>query len=389
MNSNRLLFVDDEQRVLDALRRMLHAQRHEWDITCMTDPRSAWEELQHGGFDVVVSDIAMPGMSGLELLARIRQSTHLQDLPVLMLTGLDGRQVKRQALDLGAADLLSKPVDPEDLIARLRSMLRLKAYQDQWKAQNALLERRVRERTEELDRLRMDVIWRLGKAAEQRDNETGTHVIRVGCMSRILANALGMDKAFVENLFVAAPLHDIGKIGIPDSILAKPGPLTDSEWQIMKQHSRIGCRILQEDTRAESVFEQCLGRPPVRGRKAVDNPVLQMAARVALMHHEKWDGSGYPHGLEGEEIAIEARIVAIVDVFDALTSFRPYKPPYSEARALEIIERSASRHFDPDVYAAFQESLPALRAVRAQFPDDGYATSLPQETCDEAHLVCG
>jgi putative two-component system response regulator len=385
----RLLFVDDEQNVLDALRRMLRPQRHEWEITCRNDPRRAWEELQNGAFDLVISDMAMPGMSGLELLDRIKRSPVLQELPVLMLTGLDTRQAKRQALELGAADLLNKPVDSEDLVARLRSMLRLKTYQDELKAHNAALEHRVQERTAELVRSRLEVIWRLGKAAEHRDNETGNHVIRVGCMSRIIADALGMDRDFVETLFVAAPLHDIGKIGIPDSVLAKPGPLTDAEWEVMKQHCRLGARILQEDTRAEAAFEQWLSRPGVPGSRAADNPVLQMAARVALMHHEKWDGGGYPNELAGEGIALEARIVAVADVFDALTSYRPYKAPYAEVEALQIMEDSARSHFDPAAYAAFRRSLPAIRSVREQFPDRACGTLVSEETCNEADLVCG
>jgi putative two-component system response regulator len=387
--NKRLLFVDDERRVLEALRRMLRPQRREWDIICADGPRAAWTELQHGRVDVVVSDVSMPEMSGLELLKRIKRSDRLQEIPVLMLTGLESREVKRQALDLGAADLLNKPVDPEDLVARLRSMLRLKAYQDELKTQNAVLEDKVQQRTAELQHLRMDVIWRLGKAAEHRDNETRNHVIRVGCASRIIAERMGTDRDFVDTLFVAAPLHDIGKIGIPDSILTKAGPLNDREWKIMKQHCQLGAKILQEDARAEAAFFQWLGHAPELGGNAAGNPVLRVAATVALSHHEKWDGTGYPQGLAGEAVPVEARIVAIADVFDALTSRRSYKAPYPEDEALEILEDTAAGHFDPAVYAAFLESLPAIRSVQGQFSDQACVWPALEEARREADLVCG
>jgi putative two-component system response regulator len=290
---------------------------------------------------------------------------------------------------MGAADLLSKPVDPEDLVARLRSVLRLKAYQDQLATANAVLERRVQQRTADLYRSRMDVIWRLAKAAEHRDNETGNHVIRVGCMSRIIAETLGMDRDVVETLFVAAPLHDIGKIGIPDSILTKQGPLSEREWEVMQQHCRIGVKIVQEDTRAETAFEQWMGRSDGIHGTAAENPILQMAASIALTHHEKWDGSGYPQQLAGERIPIVGRIVAVADVFDALTSRRPYKAPYPTGKALQIMDDTAQGHFDPHVYAAFQKALPAIRAVRNLFPDATDETTSLEEAHDEADLVCG
>jgi putative two-component system response regulator len=386
--NKRLLFVDDEQRVLDALCRMLHAQRRAWDMTCINDPRAALEELQDGSFDVVVSDIGMPGMSGLELLEHIKESDRLKDLPVIMLTGLESRNLKRQALDLGAADLLNKPVDPEDLVARLRSVLRLKACQDELRAYNSVLEGKVQERTAELYRSRMDVIWRLGNAAEHRDDDTGNHVIRVGCISRIIAETLGMDRESVETLFVAAPLHDLGKIGIPDSILMKEGPLSSEEWEIMKQHCRIGARILLEDTRAEGVFEAWSGTQGAVGGPAAANPILQTAANIAWMHHEKWDGTGYPQELAGEQIAVEARVVAIADVFDALTSCRTYKVSYPEREAIQIIHDTVGSHFDPQVYAAFRESLPAIRSIRERLSNGANMSPALEEARHEADLVC-
>jgi putative two-component system response regulator len=389
MMNERILFVDDEQGVLDALRRMLRGQRDNWDILCTTDPNRAWQELQGGSFHAVVSDISMPGMNGLELLRRIKQSERLHGVPVVMLTGLGSRDLKRQALDCGAADLLDKPVDSEDLVARLRSVLRLKAYEDELATANAVLEGRVQQRTAELYRSRMDVIWRLGKAAEYRDNETGNHVIRVGCMSRILAETMGLDGNFVETLFLAAPLHDIGKIGIPDSILTKVGPLSEDERKVMQTHCRIGFKIIQEDTWAETAAGQWMGSFRDVHAATADNPILKMAANVALSHHEKWDGSGYPQQLAGERIPIEGRIVAIADVFDALTSRRRYKASYAEAEALRIMGEVAPGHFDPEVYAAFHTPLPAIRAFRKLFPEGVEEATSSEEVYDEANLVCG
>ncbi|MHB8974328.1 MAG: HD domain-containing phosphohydrolase [Pirellulaceae bacterium] len=386
--NKRILFVDDEQCVLDALCRMLRGQRSVWDMVCVNDPYHAWEQLQDGSFDVVVSDLSMPGMTGLELLDRVRHSPLLHELPVIVLTGMETRSLKRQALDMGAADLLNKPVDPEDLVARLCSVLRLKASQDELKAQNSVLEDKVQQRTADLNRSRLDAIWRLAKAAEHRDDDTGNHVIRVGCISRIIAETLGLDREFVETLFVTAPLHDIGKIGIPDSILLKSGPLSKVEWDVMKQHCSIGARILQEDTKAAHAFEEGVGRHDGLAGCQADNPILRTAANIALMHHEKWDGSGYPQELAGEQIALEARIVAVADVFDAIVSRRPYKAPCSEAVALEMMHDTVHSHFDPLVYAAFEQSLPAIRSVRARFTDEVEQTPIFDEAGNETDLVC-
>lgn len=386
--TRRILFVDDEQRVLEALCRMLRAQRHVWDMVCINDPHQAWERLQASSFDVVVTDINMPGMSGLELLERMRESAALRDVPVIMLTGLDSRGMKRQALDLGAADLLNKPVEAEDLIARLSSVLRLKDYHHELKSQNALLEQRVQERTADLNRSRLEAIWRLAKAAEHRDDCSGDHVIRVACTSRIIAEQLGLDRSFVETLFIAAPLHDIGKIGIPDAILLKRAPLEPAEWAIIQQHPAIGARILLDDTAAARMFAEWSTSPCPHLPRESTNPLLVTAARVALSHHERWDGAGYPAHLSGEQIPLEARIVAVADVFDALTSPRPYKPALSESAALEIMRRGASGHFDPDVYAAFLRALPGIQHVRSRFTDEQVSISTFEEAANVASVVC-
>ena len=365
----QILFVDDEQRVLQSLRRVLQAQAHLWEMTFVDHAEAAWNCLCEGALDVVVADVKMPGLSGLELLERMQADERTQDIPVVLLTGLLDARLKRRALDLGAADLLNKPIETEDLLARVRSALRLKACQDELRAANRLLEDRVQQRTEELLQSHLEIIWRLAKVAEFRDEQAGKHVIRVGGISRAIASSLGMSRRFVQDLCLAAPLHDIGKIGIPDYILLKRDRLSAPERQVMQEHCVIGERILREDAQAKAVFLEWRGAcssPPCGGAA---NPFLEMAATVALMHHEQWDGSGYPQGLSGPQIPVEARIVALADVFDALCSRRPYKPAYPEEQALKIIRAAAGSQFDPQVYAAFVEALPEIRAICRRYGD--------------------
>jgi putative two-component system response regulator len=366
----RILFVDDEPHVLEGLRRMLHAHRLQWDMTFVGSTEEALNQICGGIPDVIVSDVAMPGKDGFELLTELRSSEDTKDVPVVMLTGARDDGLKRKALTLGATDLLNKPVNREDLVARLQSVLRLKSYQDELKGQNELLEQRVDERTAELAASRLDIIWRLGKAAECRDEDTGNHIVRVGCYCRILAEALGMKRGFVETLFLASPLHDIGKIGIPDSILLKEGPLTDDEWEVMRQHCAIGAELLRANPRPVSPVLAWRGELANLPREQTDNPILKMAASIALTHHERWDGAGYPGGLAGEAIPPESRIVAVSDVYDALRMERPYKPAYPESETLGIMEDEVGRHFDPTVFAAFSRSIEEFDAVRVELADE-------------------
>ncbi|MBU0595078.1 response regulator [Candidatus Bipolaricaulota bacterium] len=364
-----ILFVDDESNVLDGLRRILRTERGRWDMSFVDGADAALNEMLAGDFDVVVSDVNMPGKDGFALLAEMRKNERTRDVPVIILTGRKDSDIKRRALNMGATDLLSKPVDPQDLISRLRSVIRLKAYQDEIKRQNTILEHEVEERTAELSDSHLDLIWRLGKAAEYRDEETGNHVVRVGCCCRIIAEALRADDEFVELLFLTGPLHDIGKIGIPDAILMKRGPLNEDEWDVMKRHCVIGAEILREDSKLRNVF---LAWPGARKRSndpRAQNPVLKMASSIAKTHHEWWDGTGYPSRLAGEEIPLESRIVALADTYDALRSERPYKPALSEDEALTVIHEEAGRHFDPAVYAAFRESGDELRSIQTQLRD--------------------
>ena len=366
---HRILFIDDEPRVLETLRRLLWNQRAVWEMDFLDSSLAAWDELQEKQYDVVLSDVRMPGLSGLQLLERIKQTKSMHDILVIMLTGESDRSLKRKALDLEATDLLNKPLDSDELIARLRSALRLKSYQDELKCHNELLERTVQARSEQLYASRVDIIWRLGKAAEFRDEETGNHVVRVGCYSRTVAEKLGMDHAFVDNLFMGAPLHDIGKIGIPDSILLKPGKLNDDERRIMQRHCAIGAEILSNDIKDKWAFGQVDGLHIQQKLPEFENSILRTAASIALFHHEKWDGGGYPHGIRGQEIPLEARIVAIADVYDALRSNRPYKRPFNLEKTLAILGENAGNHFDPEVHAAFLASLGTIRTTEEKLRD--------------------
>ncbi len=368
----QILVVDDDQRMLDALRRTLHTQSDDWAVTFVRQPEAAWEALLQTAYDAVVTDLRMPGLTGLELLERIRQCDQTKDVPVVVLTGLNDRDLKEKALERGAVDLLNKPVDAGQLIARLRSVLQTKTYQDNLRAMNEMLAEKVQRQNVDLAQSRMSVVCRLGMAAEFRDEDTGNHVIRVGCYGRAIAAAMGMPRSFLEMLLLAAPLHDIGKIGIPDSVLLKPGPLTDEEWIVMQRHCEIGECILREQSKVVvPLFDWYAVEPPAM-KETLENrdPVLEMAASIALTHHEKWDGGGYPRGLQGEAIPLESRIVAVADVFDALTSNRPYRPARPEEEALTIMAATVGSHFDPRVHAAFVRSLPEIRAIRARFADD-------------------
>ncbi len=365
----RVLFVDDEPNVLKAMERMLRRQSQVWDMVFVTSVEAALEETSKANPDLIISDVMMPGKSGLDLLEAIGSSKVTADIPVIIVTGASEAGLKQRALDLGAADLLSKPVDYEELLARIRSVLRLKSYQDALIAQNETLEGKVRERTLELESSRIDIIWRLGKAAEYRDTATGNHVVRVGCISRQIAEALGMQHNFFETIFLASPLHDIGKIGIPDQILLKPGKLSPEEWEIMKGHCGIGAAILQQDSRLKRVFQEW---HEARWPNAVgmgENPILEMASSIALSHHEKWDGSGYPNNLSWENIPLESRIVALSDVYDGLRSSRPYHAPHSEEEALFQIKSEVGKHFDPSVYASFDKSIEQIRWIRHQISE--------------------
>jgi putative two-component system response regulator len=373
----KLVCVDDEPLILELLRRIVRMRGLDWDVESFVDSGLAWDYLRAGDADVVVTDVSMPGLSGPDLVRLLRENEATKDTPVIVLTGLHEASLKRQVLDLGATDLLTKPIQPDDLLARLRSALRLKQCQDALKRQNEQLEQKVLERTRQLQASRIEIIWRLASAAEFRDEQTGSHVLRVAHYSRIVGEALSLPRQFVETLFLSAPLHDLGKIGIPDAILHKPGRLTDEERRIVRTHCEIGERILAEPRHSQRMLLFKRGTPPDGVFFAEEDPVLRMAREIAGSHHERWDGGGYPRGLAGENIPLSARITAIADVYDALTSARPYKNASTPESALQTIRLEAGKHFDPAVCEAFIRSAKRIEEIRVRLSDDSHCAAEP------------
>lgn len=360
-----IIFVDDEQRVLDALRRSLCPQTAEWDLRFFSDSSEAWQHAQHERVDVLVTDLAMPGLSGFDLISKLLNNPNTNDVGTIVLTGHGEPETKRQALRIGATDLLNKPVILEDMLVRVRNVLRLKQSTDALKSQNAALDRRVNERTRQLQRSRLEIIWRLGRAAEFRDSDTGLHVARVARFSQLIAEVMGLSATFVKTLYLAAPLHDVGKIGIPDAILLKPGRLTPDERRVMEEHCRIGAHILG-DAMQETPWDRI--HTSERGVNDSDQ-VLEVALEIAMSHHEHWDGNGYPCGLVGDAIPLSGRIVAIADVYDALTTERVYKAAFTSDVAFQMIADAAGRQFDPRVFAAFVKAHPDMEASRRLLTD--------------------
>ncbi len=348
----KILIVDDEPINLQVARKhLLLAGYKQFVLTA--DPTEVLALLEQEHPDLVLLDIMMPGMSGLELLRAIRARDDFGHLPILILTALDDREVKSEALNGGATDFLTKPVDPTELLPRVRNALAIKAHHDHLQHYASELERTVRARTAELEESRLEVIRCLARAAEYRDNETGRHVLRVSRYAGIIAREMGLAAGLVELLEQAAMLHDVGKIGIPDSILLKPGKLDPEELEFMQKHCGYGKRIFQPMTGDEYTAyasHTTLGASIINPCRA---PVLDLAARIALTHHEKWDGSGYPIGLAGEDIPLEGRITAVANVFNALSTKRPYKPAFPLDKCFAIMEEGRDAHFDPRVLEAF------------------------------------
>ncbi len=302
--------------------------------------------------DLILLDIMMPKMDGYQVLARLKSDSCLRHIPVIMVSANDEIESVTNCIEQGAVDYLVKPFNPLLLKARIKAALANKLLHDQEETHrktireyNEKLEERVQERTRDLEETRMEVLQRLGRAAEYRDNETGQHVLRMSHYSARLAKELGMNEEECHLLLLTSPMHDIGKIGIPDGILLKPGRLTDDERKIMETHTSIGGEILG-------------------GGKS---ELLKMAETIALTHQEKWDGTGYPEGLKREEIPLVGQITAICDVFDAITSKRPYKEACSVEEALEYITSQSGKHFDPHLVRVFEQVVPDLREIKATF----------------------
>lgn len=363
-----ILFVDDEPRILDGLRRTLRSHQDVWNCEFSSSVEDAWSVIQSREIDAVVSDINMPGKNGLDLLERIKTSEEHKYTPVLMLTGNGDASIKKQALELGAADFLQKPCDPIEMTARLRNIIALKTFQDEIRRQNTQLEEVVRTRTQELEASRREIIFCLAKAAETRDSDTGNHIVRVALYARLLAEALNLDVKIQESVLLASPLHDVGKIGIEDQILRKPGPLTEKEREEMQRHCQIGADILRAELQPTfAALAELDGRTAAT---SATNELLELAGRIALFHHERWDGTGYPFKLTGEEIPLEARIVSVCDVFDALRASRAYKDAMPLDEAIEVIRSQRGLQFDPAIVDTFLARIDEFEAIRQSLADE-------------------
>ncbi|HXG45118.1 MAG TPA: HD domain-containing phosphohydrolase [Gemmatimonadales bacterium] len=331
----RILVVDDEEANLSVLRRVLAAAGFNQVFT-EQDGRLVVQRFLELAPDLVLLDLHLPGRDGFAILEEIGNlSRGEQFVPVLVLTGDHAPETRQRALALGAKDFLNKPFDLSETLLRIRNLVETRFLYRELAGRNERLEVAVQERTRELHDSQVEMLERLAAAAEFRDDETGDHTRRVGRLAADLAERLGQSPREVELLRRAAPLHDVGKIGIPDRILLKPDRLTPEEFDIIKQHTIIGARIL------------------ARGR----SPLLQLAERIALSHHERWDGTGYPNGVAGSNIPLEARIVAVADFYDALTNTRPYRPALPKDRVRAMVRAGRGSHFDPVVVDAFEEIL--------------------------------
>ena len=348
----KIMVIDDEPINVKVCQKYLSELGYKRCIG-LSDATRAVAQIAEEQPDLVILDVMMPVVSGVDILRQIRMQPELSHIPVLILTASTDRNTKLTVLELGATDFLTKPIDPSELAPRVRNVLTVKQHQDSLKNYANTLEEAVRQRTLELEASRQDVIFCLARAVEYRDDVTGRHVERVGQYAGIIGRALKMGESAVLMLEQAAQLHDVGKVGIADDILLKPGKLSPDEFEQMQRHTLFGKRIVERMGDHEWAK---LRQHVLIGARILDaprSPLLTMAARIALTHHERWDGTGYPLGLKGEDIPIEGRITAVADVFDALSSRRPYKPPYPVDKCFEIITDESGTHFDPTIVAAF------------------------------------
>ena len=335
----KILVVDD---IPGNIQIIMQALKDEYSVIAATSGEKALA-LASGDSppSIILLDVMMPGMDGYEVCRRLKENEKTGSIPVMFITTLDEDVNEAKGLDLGAVDYIAKPINPALVKKRIKNQLDLKLYRDH-------LEGLVRERTAQIHNTRLEIIRMLGRAAEYKDNETGTHIIRMSKYCHAMALAYGLSEKEAEILLNAAPMHDVGKIGIPDKILQKPGPLDQEEWQIMKRHAYMGHLIIGKH----------------------DSDILQAAAVIAHEHHEKWNGKGYPRGLKGEEIDFFSRITALADVFDAVTSKRVYKDPWPLEDALELIKKESGEHFDPAVVEAFFKALPEVMKIMEEYGDE-------------------
>jgi len=350
----KILIVDDNPANIALLRLNLKSAGYR-NVTTTTDSREVVNLCTATHYDLILLDIDMPYLDGFGVMAQLAPLYVNDYMPILVLTADRSPKTRQQALQSGAKDFASKPYDLIEVLTRIKNLLEVRLLYGERTHQAEILEEKVRERTRQLDERnrelelsRREVIRRLGRAGEYRDNETGQHVIRMSKFSFLLALEHGLDKYTAELILDASPLHDVGKIGIRDAILLKPGKLDADEFTVMKTHVDIGADLLGDHS----------------------SDLMKMAQSIAATHHEKWDGSGYPNGLKGNEIPLEGRICAICDVFDALTSSRPYKAAWPIDQAVSYVKEQAGKHFDPDLVTLFIKLLPDVLAIRQVHTDN-------------------
>ena len=349
----RILIVDDTPENLDVLGELLAGLGQ---ISVAIDGPRALRLVRSAPPDLILLDVMMPGMDGYEVCRQLQASPDTARIPVVFVTTRDGVSEELQGFEVGGVDYIHKPYNPVLVRRRVATQLQLKETRDLLEDQNLALEGLVAERTSELQRAletirgsSLETILRLSRAAEFKDDDTGAHVLRMSQYCALVGATLGMGSEDVDNLLHAAPMHDIGKIGIPDRILLKPGKLDAAEWNVMRRHAEMGAEILAGS----------------------DSEVIRLGEQIARTHHEKWDGSGYPSGLRGDEIPLAGRIVAVADVFDALTSRRPTKEPFTVERSITILREGRGKHFDPRVLDAFLDVLQEVLAIKERHRDEG------------------
>ncbi|NOQ65582.1 MAG: response regulator [Methyloprofundus sp.] len=343
----KLLIIDDEPINIKLLEKILQRKGY-INIHSTTEPKKVEALCADTEFDLFLLDIRMPEMDGFAVMEMLKKRFNNDYVPILVLTAQTDRETRLRALESGAKDFLTKPFDPLEALNRVYNLIETRLMHQLLKQQNLTLDHKVTQRTQELYYTRQQVIQKLGLAAEYRDNETGNHILRMSQYAYHLALAYGLSETQAELILNAAPMHDIGKIGIPDHILLKAEKLNAEEWKVMQGHVRIGGEILSGD----------------------DSQLMITAREIALHHHEKWDGSGYPNGLMGEEISIGGRICALADVFDALLSKRPYKEPWAIEKVLAFIESESGKHFDPKLVPLIKQVLPKIQIIMDQHQDD-------------------
>lgn len=346
VHTGRILVVDDNPVNIAIIEKILNHDGYR-RIDATTDPTEVAGLYQDNDYDLVLLDVHMPEMNGFDVMAQLTRENPNDYLPILILTADHSEETRNLCLASGAKDFIGKPFDRVEVLLRVRNILEVRILHKAVLNHNLLLEQKVRERTQQLYQAQVKLIECLGKAAEYRDNETGMHVIRMSHASALLGKAMGLSEEECEIILQASPMHDIGKIAIPDEVLLKPGGLEGSEWETMKTHAEVGAEILGD----------------------YDTQLMQVASQIARTHHERWDGQGYPQGLKGEEIPLYTRIVSVCDVFDALTSNRPYKNAWSVDDAMAYLQENSGSHFDPRVVSHFADILDEIVALREAYPD--------------------